>query len=395
MNEEIVRKLLRGTSEVIPVDEFKRKIQSKKRLRVKLGIDATGPDIHLGFAVVLRKMREFQDLGHTAVLIVGDFTAMIGDPSGRSKTRKQLTEDEIKENMKNYKKQILKILREDNLEFRYNSEWLGKLSITDFVKLASKTTVARILERDDFQIRLEENIPISLHEILYPLFQAYDSVAVNADIELGGTDQKFNHLMGRELQREFGLEPQVVMLLPLLEGTDGVRKMSKSYNNYIGINEEPDNMFGKIMSIPDNLIYRYFQLCTDSSDEELEVIKSRLSSENPMNLKLELGYRIVSMYHSEKEAKEARENFLKVFSRRETPEKMKEIKLKKGERLWIVKLIMLAGLGNSSSEIRRTISQGGLKINNEKITDVNKEITIDGEMIIKYGKKSFIKVIPE
>lgn len=394
MAEKVLNRLLKGTSEVIPIDEFNEKLK-KKNLRVKLGIDPTSPDIHLGFAVVLRKMREFQDLGHKAILIVGDFTAMIGDPSGRSKTRKPLTQDEINNNMKNYKEQILKILREDNLEFRYNSEWLGKLSIVDFIKIASKTTVARILERDDFQIRLKSNAPISLHEILYPLFQAYDSVAVQADIELGGTDQKFNHLMGREIQKEFGLEPQVVMLLPLLEGIDGIKKMSKSYNNYVGITECPDNMFGKIMSIPDNLIYRYFQLCTNLNEEELIKVKERLNKENPMNLKLELAYNIVSIYHSEEYAKIAKENFLKVFSKRDIPEKINEIKVRRGEKIWIVKLILNVGFANSSSEIRRIISQGGLKINNEKVTDVEKEITVNEEIIIKFGKRNFIKIIPE
>ena len=388
--------LKRGAADIIPIEEFEERIKKGEKLRVKLGIDPTAPDIHLGFSVPLRKMRQFQDFGHTAVLVVGDFTAMIGDPSGRSKTRPPLTEEEVKKNMEQYKEQILKILKEDNLEFRYNSEWLGRLTSKDIIKLAAKTTVARILERDDFEKRMKENVPISLHEILYPLFQAYDSVAIRADVELGGTDQRFNHLLGRDLQREFGQRPQVVFLLPLLEGLDGKLKMSKSYGNYVGINEPPDQMFGKIMSIPDTLIMKYFTLCTDLDNEELEKIERSLKDKdvNPRDIKLDLAETIVRMYHSETAAKKARENFIKVFSKRELPEDMEEVVYPEGERVWIVKVIRsITGL--SSSDIRRVIKQGGLKIDGEKVTDTDLEITVDREYVIKFGKKTFFRVRPE
>jgi len=388
--------LKRGAADIIPIEEFEERIKKGEKLRVKLGIDPTAPDIHLGFSVPLRKMRQFQDFGHTAVLVVGDFTAMIGDPSGRSKTRPPLTEEEVKKNMEQYKEQILKILKEDNLEFRYNSEWLGTLTSKDIIKLAAKTTVARILERDDFEKRMKENVPISLHEILYPLFQAYDSVAIRADVELGGTDQRFNHLLGRDLQREFGQRPQVVFLLPLLEGLDGKLKMSKSYGNYVGINEPPDQMFGKIMSIPDTLIMKYYTLCTDLDNEELEKIERSLKDKdvNPRDIKLDLAETIVRMYHSELAAKKARENFIKVFSKRELPEDMEEVVYPEGERVWIVKVIRsITGL--SSSDIRRVIKQGGLKIDGEKVTDTDLEITVDREYAIKFGKKTFFMVRPE
>lgn len=388
--------LKRGAADIIPIEEFEERIKKGEKLRVKLGIDPTAPDIHLGFSVPLRKMRQFQDFGHTAVLVVGDFTAMIGDPSGRSKTRPPLTEEEVKKNMEQYKEQILKILKEDNLEFRYNSEWLGRLTSKDIIKLAAKTTVARILERDDFEKRMKENVPISLHEILYPLFQAYDSVAIRADVELGGTDQRFNHLLGRDLQREFGQRPQVVFLLPLLEGLDGKLKMSKSYGNYVGINEPPDQMFGKIMSIPDTLIMKYYTLCTDLDNEELEKIERSLKDKdvNPRDIKLALAETIVRMYHSETAAKKARENFIKVFSKRELPEDMEEVVYPEGERVWIVKVIRsITGL--SSSDIRRVIKQGGLKIDGEKVTDTDLEITVDREYAIKFGKKTFFRVRPE
>ncbi|RKZ19305.1 tyrosine--tRNA ligase [bacterium] len=388
--------LKRGAADIIPLDEFEERIKNGEKLRVKLGIDPTAPDIHLGFSVPLRKMRQFQDFGHTAVLVVGDFTAMIGDPSGRSKTRPPLTEEEVKKNMEQYKEQILKILKEDNLEFRYNSEWLGRLTSKDIIKLAAKTTVARILERDDFEKRMKENVPISLHEILYPLFQAYDSVAIRADVELGGTDQRFNHLLGRDLQKEFGQRPQVVFLLPLLEGLDGKLKMSKSYGNYVGINEPPDQMFGKIMSIPDTLIMKYYTLCTDLDNEELEKIERSLKDKdvNPRDIKLDLAETIVRMYHSETAAKKARENFIKVFSKRELPEEMEEVVYPEGERVWIVKVIRsITGL--SSSDIRRVIKQGGLRIDGEKVTDTDLEITVDREYAIKFGKKTFFRVRPE
>jgi len=392
---EVIKK---GTAEIIPESDLKSRLDTGIPLRVKLGIDASGPDIHLGFAVVLRKLKEFQDFGHKAILIVGDFTGKIGDPSGRSKTRPQLTDEEIKKNMVRYKEQVFKILDPEKTEFRYNSEWLSKLTAEDIIHLASHYTVARMLERDDFEKRLKNNVPISLHEFLYPLFQAYDSVAVNADVELGGTDQKFNHLLGRTIQQEYAISPQIVILMPLLEGLDGIRKMSKSYNNYIGITESPEEMYGKLMSIPDNLILRYFSLCLDISDNEVKDVEKRLKDTkvNPMDIKKELARRIVGMYHSKGDAIRAEEYFVKVFSKRELPEEIPTyILTDEGDSIWIVKLLQKAGLVSSNSEARRLISQGGVYINGEKITSVDTDVDITKENVIKAGKKKFLKLLPK
>lgn len=395
MIDEEFQRLIAGADSIIPEDELKKKLKEGRPLRVKLGIDPTAPEIHLGFVVVLRKLRQFQDLGHIAVLIVGDFTARIGDPSGRSKTRPPLTDKVIKGNIKGYAKQIFKILDEKKTEFRYNSEWLSKLTPSDIVKLASNITVARLLERDDFEKRYTQQHPIGLHEFLYPLFQAYDSVSVRSDIELGGTDQRWNHLLGRELQKSFGQEPQVVFLMPLLEGLDGKRKMSKSYNNYIGIEEPPREQFGKVMSIPDELILRYFHLCLNYQGEELEEVKQRLEGgENPMKLKLDLAEGIVRLYYSEEEAKKTREEFIKVFSKEETPEDIEIFEVKKGEKVWIVELLDRAGLVDSRGEARRMIQQGALEIDGEKVTDFTKNISFDDEAIIRLGKKRFLKLVP-
>ncbi len=392
---EIIKK---GTAEIIPESELKARLKTGTPLRVKLGIDASGPDIHLGFAVVLRKLKQFQDLGHKAVLIVGDFTGKIGDPSGKSKTRPQLTNEEIKKNMERYKEQVFKILDPEKTEFRYNSEWLSKLTAEDIVHLASHYTVARMLERDDFEKRLKGNVPISLHEFLYPLFQAYDSVAVNADVELGGTDQKFNHLLGRTIQQEYGISPQIVILMPLLEGLDGIRKMSKSYNNYIGITESSEEMYGKLMSIPDNLILRYFSLCLDISDNEVKDIEKRLKDPkvNPMDIKKELAKRIVGIYHSKGDAIRAEEYFMKVFSKKELPEGIPTYTLTdEGDSVWIVKVLQKAGLVSSNSEARRMILQGGIYLNGEKITNIDTDVDITKENVIRAGKKKFLKLLPK
>ena len=392
---EVIKK---GTAETIPESELKERLSSGTSLRVKLGIDASGPDIHLGFAVVLRKLKQFQDLGHKAVLIVGDFTGKIGDPSGRSKTRPQLTDEEIKKNMERYKEQVFRILDPEKTEFRYNSEWLSRLTAEDIIHLASRYTVARMLERDDFENRYKNNIPISLHEFLYPLFQAYDSVAVKSDVELGGTDQKFNHLLGRTIQQEYGIQPQIVILMPLLEGLDGVKKMSKSYNNYIGITELPEDMFGKVMSIPDSLILRYFSLCLDITDDESKRLEERLKNQetNPMDVKKELARRIVEMYHSRGDAARAEEYFMKVFSKRELPEKIPTYTLvDEKDTIWIVKLLQKTGLVSSNNEARRLILQGGVYLNGEKITDINTDVDISKENIIKVGKKKFLKLLPK
>lgn len=342
---------------------------------------------------MLHKLKDFQDLGHKAVLIVGDFTARIGDPSGRSKTRPPLSEEEVKRNMESYEEQIFKILDKEKTEVRYNSEWLTKLTPSEIVKLASRITVARMLERDDFATRYKNEQPIALHEFLYPIFQAYDSVAVKADVELGGTDQHWNHLLGREMQKSFGQEPQVIILMPILEGLDGKRKMSKSYGNYVGIAESPKEQFGKIMSIPDELILRYFELCLSSSKENLEALKERLEKgENPRDLKLELAEKIVSYYHNKEEAKRAREEFIKVFSKREVPENIEEIKVKKGEKIWIVELLSKAGLVKSRGEARRLIEGGALKIDSKKMVDSTLNLSFEKDTVIKLGKRKFLKI---
>lgn len=382
------------TVEIIKEEELLAKLAKGKPLRVKLGIDASGPDIHLGFAVVLRKLRQFQKLGHTAVLIVGDFTGKIGDPSGTSKTRPQLTDAEVKRNIERYSEQIFRILNPEQTEFRFNSEWLDTLTAEDIVDISSKCTVARMLERDDFSIRYHENKPIGLHELLYPIFQGYDSIAVEADVELGGTDQKFNLLVGRELQRNFGQEEQVVMSVPLLEGLDGVRKMSKSFHNYIGITEAADEMFGKLMSIPDHLIIKYFELTTNLNENEIQKVNSRLQSgENPKNLKEELAYRVVSIYHSQEDAARAKLNFKRIFREKALPAKIPVYRVAEST-IWIVKLLTDLRFASSNAEARRLISQGAVRVNNEKITDPEYELEIEDELVMKVGKRKFAKIVP-
>ena len=371
-------------------------MKKKRPLRVKLGIDPTAPDIHLGFAVVLRKLRDFQELGHTAVLVVGDFTAQIGDPSGRSKTRPPLTEDDVKRNMKDYEKQIFKILDKKNTEIRRNSKWLSKLTPTEIVKLTSRITMAKMMERDDYAKRFKDEQPIALHEFLYPVFQAYDSVAVEADVELGGTDQHWNHLLGRDMQRSFDMEPQVVMLMPILEGLDGVRKMSKSYGNYVGVTESPKEQFGKLMSIPDNLILRYYKLCLDYDDNALKEIKKEIKAgKNPRDAKMELAEEVVSIYHNKKAAKEAKNEFIKVFSKNKTPEDIEEMKIKKGKKIWIVELLEKAEFVESRGEARRLIKNGALKIDGKKVTDFTLNISFDKDTVVRVGKLRFVKIKPE
>jgi len=345
---------------------------------------------------VLGKLREFQELGHKAVLIVGDFTARIGDPSGRSKTRPPLTEEDVKGNMKNYEKQIFKILDKKNTEIRHNSKWLAKLTPAEIVKLTSRITMAKMMERDDFAKRFKEEQPIALHEFLYPVFQAYDSVAVEADIELGGTDQHWNHLLGRDMQRSFDMEPQVVMLMPILEGLDGIRKMSKSYGNYVGIAESPKEQFGKIMSISDGLILRYFKLCLSYDENSLKIIENRIQNgENPRDIKLELAEKIVSLYHNNKAAEKAKIEFIKVFSKNKEPEDIQEFKIKRGEKMWIVELLEKAGFVKSRGEARRLITSGALKIDGKKITDFTLNTSFDKDTVIRVGKLRFIKIKPE
>ncbi|MDP2303021.1 MAG: tyrosine--tRNA ligase [Ignavibacteria bacterium] len=389
----------RGAAEIIPEDELVRKIEkslaSGKQLIIKLGCDPSRPDLHLGHSVVLRKLAQFQELGHQAILIIGDFTGMIGDPSGRNATRPALTLDETRLNGQSYFEQASKILNPNTMKVVYNSEWLGKMSFEDVIKLASKYTVARMLERDDFTKRYKNGEPISLHEILYPLAQAMDSVAIKSDVELGGTDQKFNLLVGRDIQREFEVEPQVILTMPLLVGTDGVEKMSKSYGNYIGISDTPQDIFGRTLSIPDNLIYTYYELASDIPNTELMKIKTLLENPetNPRNVKRDLAKRFVQMYYNETEAVNAENKFDKIFIKKEIPDEIPEIKLEGIENLDIIDLLIKTDLAPSRGEARRLVTQGGVSINGNKISDIGSVIKMDKELIIKVGKRKFLKIV--
>ncbi len=389
--------LKRGVGLLETEAELEAKLEKSRRtgtpLRVKLGIDASGPDIHLGFAVPLRKLRQFQDAGHIAVLIVGDFTGKIGDPSGRSRTRPQLTDKQVQENVKRYRELAFEILDPARCEFRYNSEWSDKLSGSDIINIAAKYTVARIIEREDFKTRLDKGIPLHMHELLYPLFQGYDSVAVRADIELGGTDQYLNFLVGRALQREFGQEPQVVMTMPLLIGLDGKLKMSKSYGNYVSIKDSPEEMFGKLMSIPDDLITDYFRLCTNRTEEELKKTEEQLSSgENPRNIKAELARDIVTIYHSADDAGRATEEFDRVFRQKGLPDEMPEFAVP-ADGVNIVELVAKAGLLPSKSETRRKLREGAIYLDGERIKDVEFTVRLESESrILKVGKRRFLRL---
>lgn len=391
----------RGVVEIIPeealVEKIERAIKTNKPLRVKLGCDPSRPDLHLGHSVVLRKLRHFQDLGHQAILIVGDFTAMIGDPSGRSKTRPPLSLEETRRNGQTYFEQATKILSTKKIQMLYNSEWLGKMSFADVIALASKYTVARMLERDDFETRYKAGEPISIHELLYPLAQAMDSVAVEADIELGGTDQKFNLLVGRDIQREYNMEPQVAITLPILAGTDGVEKMSKSLGNYIGINEPAREIYGKTLSIPDKLIYDYFLLTTNVSARELEQIKQALEdgSVNPRDLKRRLARELVTLYHSAEAALAAEQEFDRIFVKKDVPDELPETVVSPPDgKIGIVDLLTTTQLVSSRAEARRMIAQGAVSVNNEKITDDKAVVEILGDVILKVGKRKFMKVKP-
>ena len=398
LNEQLDH-IKRGTAEIVPEEELAQKIEKSAKegipLRVKLGCDPSRPDLHLGHSVVLRKLRQFQDLGHTAILIVGDFTGMIGDPSGRNKARPSMTLEETRRNGETYFQQASKILSRENLQIVHNSDWLGKMSFEDVIKLASKYTVARMLERDDFEKRFRTQEPISVHEFLYPLAQAMDSVAIKADIELGGTDQKFNLLVGRDIQREFGLEPQVTLTMPILVGTDGVEKMSKSLGNYIAITDPPDEMYGKTLSIPDKLIYDYFLLTTNVPDAELAGIKKELQSGkvNPRDLKRRLAREIVSMYHSREAAGQAEENFDRVFIRKEVPGEIQEVVLPDdGGNYNVFQLLVKIGAAKSNGEARRLVTQGGVMIDGTKVSDPNTATDPDTSFVLKVGKRKFYKI---
>jgi tyrosyl-tRNA synthetase len=390
----------RGAFEIIPEGELVKKIEKSlkesKPLKIKLGCDPSRPDLHIGHSVVLRKLAQFQMLGHQAILIIGDFTGIIGDPSGRNATRPALSLEETRKNGQSYFEQASKILDKEKTKIVYNSEWLSKMSFEDVIKLSSKYTVARMIERDDFTKRFRAGEPISIHEFLYPLAQAMDSVAIESDVELGGTDQKFNLLVGRDIQREFGIEPQVILTMPLLVGTDGIEKMSKSYNNYIGISEEPKEIYGKTLSIPDNLIYTYFELGTDVTNEKLKEIRIKLEDEktNPRDLKRELARTIVSIYYDMKSAAEAEEAFDKVFIKKEIPDEIPEIKIKNNnEIINIIDLILAVQFAPTKSEARRLVTQGGVTVDGKKIDDITSTIKLDKEKILKVGKRKFVKII--
>jgi len=390
----------RGAFEIIPEEELVKKLEKSakegKPLNIKLGCDPSRPDLHLGHSVVLRKLAQFQTLGHQAILIIGDFTGMIGDPSGRNVTRPALSLEETRINGRSYFEQASKILDASKLRIAYNSEWLGKMSFEDVIKLSSKYTVARMLERDDFTKRFKNSEPISLHEFLYPLAQAMDSVAIASDVELGGTDQKFNLLVGRDIQREFGIEPQVILTMPLLVGTDGVEKMSKSYNNYIGISDTPQDIFGKTLSIADSLIYTYFELASDIPNSELVEIKKKLEDGgvNPRDIKRQLARCFVRMYHSEEAANLAQEEFDKIFIKKEIPDDIEEINLSAEiKEINILDLIVKIKFAPSKGEARRLVQQGGVTINGEKVEDIALLVTFDKEMTLKVGKRKFAKLI--
>jgi tyrosyl-tRNA synthetase len=387
--------LKKGCEDVIKEEELLEKLKHGNPLVVKAGFDPTAPDLHLGHAVLLRKMKHFQDLGHTVVFLIGDFTGMIGDPSGRSATRKALSRQEIMANAETFKTQVFKILDPQKTVIDFNSKWLSKLDAEGFIKLCAKYTVAQILERDDFAKRIEKNLPISVHEILYPLAQGYDSVALKADVELGGTDQKFNLLVGRELQRQFGQEPQVIMTTPLLEGTDGVEKMSKSLNNYVGITEPPFEMFGKLMSISDELMYRYYLLLTDLCVDEIAEIKKL----HPRQAKEDLAKRIVTDFHGQEAAEEAAAEFRKVFSKKEIPDEMEQFVIIPG-RISLLNALLQSEIVKSKAEARRLIRQGAVSVGKdssglEKISDETRvlEVQPGEELVFKVGSHRFKKMI--
>ncbi|MEN6472552.1 MAG: tyrosine--tRNA ligase [Syntrophaceae bacterium] len=390
--EALLKEIKRGVVDIVSEPELIAKLKRGRPLKVKVGFDPTAPDIHLGHTVVLQKMRQFQDAGHYVICLIGDFTGMIGDPSGRSSTRPPLTRPEVLANAKTYQDQVKKILDPVRTIVRFNSEWMDNMVVSDFIKLTSIQTVARMLERDDFKKRFQAQHPISIHEFLYPFIQGYDSVALEADIELGGTDQIFNLYMGREVQKAFGQEPQVVMTLPLLEGTDGVQKMSKSYHNYIGVDDAPSDMFGKVMSISDELMWKYYLLLSARPSDAITQLKQDvdLGQAHPMEVKMALAQELVERYHGPEQALLARDGFAKVFRSRELPDEMPAFVLTL-EKPWICVILKESGLAKSTSEARRLIQQGGIKLNEEKIENDDLSLA-PGVYIIQAGKRRFAKV---
>jgi len=401
--EEQLAYLKKGVAEIIPEAELKAKLENSlktgKPLRVYLGVDPTAPDLHLGHTVVLRKLKHFQDLGHTAVFLIGDFSAMIGDPTGVSETRPPLTREQVDTNAKTYLQQVFQILDRDKTEVRYNSEWLSKLSSEDVVRLCSKYRLARMLEREDFRSRLSNNQPISVHELLYPLLTAYDAVFLKSDVELGATEQKFNLLVHREIQREYGLPGQAILTMPILVGLDGQRKMSKSLNNYVGITESPQEMFGKMMSIPDELMSSYYELVTDRTPQEIAAIREKIVSGalHPMDAKMQLAREVISTFHGEEAARKAADNFQRVFRDRQAPEEAKAEKLPRGPARKLMALLVDLKLISSKSEAERLIKQGGVEIDGVRIDDPRKDIDLSkpAEFLLRAGKKKFVRVVVE
>lgn len=399
--EDTIQVMLKGTAEHTDVDDVREKLEhvfaEKRPLRIKLGLDPSAPDIHIGHAVVLRKVRQLQELGHKAIIIIGDFTGRIGDPTGKSKTRKPLTDEEVKKNAKTYTDQVFKIIDESKTEVRFNSDWLGKMSFADVIDLAAKCTVARIMERDDFNNRFTNHLPIAVHEFFYPLMQAYDSVAIEADVELGGTDQIFNVLMGRNIQRDYGQDPQITLFMPILEGIDGVEKMSKSLGNYIGIDEAPDIIYRKVMQIPDNCIVKYFTLCTDYKPSEIEVIEARLGKgENPRDIKMELAFEITALYQGKEAATEAQQHFVEAYQKNVAPENTPtiEVKIEEGKALGesIIDALLTDSRFKTKSEIRRMFKQNAVSLNNVKITDPSTIAEVTDGDILQVGKGKFYKI---
>jgi tyrosyl-tRNA synthetase len=398
--EQQLAHIQRGAVDIIREEELleklKRAQKTGKPLRVKAGFDPTAPDIHVGHTVLIRKMKHFQELGHTVIFLIGDFTGLIGDPSGRSVTRKQLTSEEVQQNAETYKQQIFKILDPQKTVIDFNTRWFMAMGADGFIRLAGKYTVARILEREDFTKRMKEERPIAMHELLYPIVQGYDSVALEADVELGGTDQRFNLLVGRDLQREYGQESQVVLTMPLLEGLDGVQKMSKSLGNYIGINEQPNEQFGKVMSISDDLMFRYYELLTDVPLTEIQALKQDIAAgkRHPMDVKADLAVRIISEYHGLAAAEAARAEFNRVFRKKELPEDLetKEVSIAVGP-LRLTRLLAFLNLASSNTEAQRLIESGAVHVNDERITDPKSEISQPGEYLLKVGKRRFLRVI--
>jgi tyrosyl-tRNA synthetase len=397
--DEQLALIKKGCQEIIREEELKerleRSLKTGKPLRVKAGFDPTAPDLHLGHTVLIHKLKHFQDLGHQVIFLIGDFTGLIGDPSGKSETRPPLTEDEVKANAATYERQIFKVLDPEHTIIDFNSRWMKAMAAQDLIRLAARHTVARMLERDDFHKRYQSQTPIAVHEFLYPLIQAYDSVALEADVELGGTDQKFNLLVGRDIQREYGQEPQIVITLPLLEGLDGVQKMSKSLGNYVGIDEPPQAMFGKIMSLPDTLMLRYYELLSDISPPDLEKLARALESgsKHPRDAKEELAREITARYHGAGAASDAAREFAQIFREGGLPDDIEEVVLTVDQsQVWLPKVMVEAGLAGSTSEGRRLINQGGVQVDGEKISDVNAEIPAGGTFLLQVGKRRFKRV---